>query len=260
MIWGFFLKLVIADRAAIYVDKVYANPGGFGGEFALLAAIYFSIQIYCDFSGYSCIAIGAAKVMGFSLMENFNHPYLSTSVEQFWRNWHISLTSWFRDYLYIPLGGNRKGKIRKYINIMIVFLVSGLWHGAGWHFVVWGGLNGLYQIVGEMLSGVKKVLLKLLGIRDNSKILNFFMIIFTCVLIGVSWIFFSSDSMNTAMDIIRNILNIRVEHIFELRNVDVIQIIINKKCPSDFSDSDHLNASGAKRGAICFSEYINTER
>ena len=239
---------------------MYANPGGFGGEFALLDAIYFSNQIYCDFLGYSCIAIGAAKVMGFSLMENFNHPYLSTSVEQFWRNWHISLTSWFRDYLYIPLGGNRKGKIRKYINIMIVFLVSGLWHGAGWHFVVWGGLNGAYQIVGEMLSGVKKVLLKLLGIRDNSKILNFFMIIFTCVLIGVSWIFFSSDSMNTAMDIIRNILNIRVEHIFELRNVDVIQIIINKKCPSDFSDSDHLNASGAKRGAICFSEYINTER
>ena len=262
MIWGFFLKLVIADRAAIYVDKVYANPGGFCGEFALLAAIYFSIQIYCDFSGYSCIAIGAAKVMGFSLMENFNHPYLSTSVEQFWRNWHISLTSWFRDYLYIPLGGNRKGKIRKYINIMIVFLVSGLWHGAGWHFVVWGGLNGLYQIVGEMLSGVKKVLLKLLGIRDNSKILNFFKIIFTCVLIGISWIFFRSDSMNTAMVIIRNILNIRVENIFELRNVfkdvisykqsfvlilsiivlliadilkkrnvDVIQIIINKKCP-----------------------------
>ena len=203
---------------------MYANPGGFGGEFALLDAIYFSNQIYCDFSGYSCIAIGAAKVMGFSLMENFNHPYLSTSVEQFWRNWHISLTSWFRDYLYIPLGGNRKGKIRKYINIMIVFLVSGLWHGAGWHFVVWGGLNGLYQIVGEMLSGVKKVLLKLLGVRDNSKILNFFKIIFTCVLIGISWIFFRSDSMNTAMAIIRNILNIRVENIFELRNVfkDVI--------------------------------------
>lgn len=111
MIWGFFLKLVIAGRAAIYVDKVYANPGGFGGEFALLDAIYFSNQIYCDFSGYSCIAIGAAKVMGFSLMENLNHPYLSTGVEQFWRNWHISLTLLFRDYLYIPLDGNRKGKI-----------------------------------------------------------------------------------------------------------------------------------------------------
>ena len=133
MIWGYFLKLVIADRIAIFVDNVYANVDIYDGRYLLLASVLFAFQIYCDFAGYSTIAIGAAEVMGFELMENFNSPYLSQSVAEFWRRWHISLSSWFKDYLYIPLGGNRKGKIRKYINIMIVFLVSGLWHGAIGH-------------------------------------------------------------------------------------------------------------------------------
>lgn len=123
MLWGYFMKLVIADRAAIFVDCVYSNINEYGGCYLIIASILFAFQIYCDFAGYSAIALGAAKVMGFELMENFKYPYLSTSVAMFWRNWHISLTSWFRDYLYIPLGGNRKGKLRKYINIMIVFLV-----------------------------------------------------------------------------------------------------------------------------------------
>lgn len=141
MIWGGFQKIVIADRVAIVVNTVFNNFPQYPGMYIVVACILFAFQIYCDFSGYSIIAMGAAKVMGFELMENFNAPYFSMSVAEFWRRWHISLSSWFRDYLYIPLGGNRKGKVRKYINLMIVFLVSGLWHGAQWSFVVWGMLN-----------------------------------------------------------------------------------------------------------------------
>lgn len=139
MMWGFFMKLVIADRAAIVVNTVYNNYEQYPGLYLVIATILFAFQIYCDFGGYSTIAMGAAKMLGFELMENFNCPYFSKSVSEFWRRWHISLSSWFKDYLYIPLGGNRKGKIRKYINLMIVFLTSGLWHGAQWSYVTWGG-------------------------------------------------------------------------------------------------------------------------
>lgn len=143
MLWGFFQKIIIADRAAIVVDTIFNNYSSYGGIYIIFAVILFAFQIYCDFAGYSGIAIGAAKVMGFELMENFKSPYLSKSISEFWRRWHISLSSWFRDYIYIPLGGNRKGTLRKYINLMIVFLLSGLWHGANWTFVIWGALNRL---------------------------------------------------------------------------------------------------------------------
>ena len=139
MMWGYFLKLVIADRCAVLVNRVYGDYTSYKGFQLIIANVLFAFQIYCDFEGYSQLAIGSAQVLGFHINENFRTPYLSTSVRDFWQRWHISLTSWFRDYLYIPLGGNRKGKLRKYFNIMIVFLVSGLWHGASWHFVAWGG-------------------------------------------------------------------------------------------------------------------------
>ncbi len=139
MVWGFFTKMVIADRVAILVDMVFDNFRLYGGTELLLAAIGFSIQIYCDFGSYSLIAIGAAKIMGIHLMENFDTPYFAKDIRDFWSRWHISLSTWFRDYLYIPLGGNRKGKFRKAMNLMIVFLVSGLWHGANWTFFLWGG-------------------------------------------------------------------------------------------------------------------------
>lgn len=139
MIWGYFLKLVLADRIAIFVDCVYGNYAQYNGIILIVATMLFAIQIYCDFYGYSTIAVGAAKIIGIDLMENFNAPYLATSVSGFWRNWHISLTSWFKDYLYIPLGGSKKGKARKYINKMVFFLTSGLWHGADLSYVIWGG-------------------------------------------------------------------------------------------------------------------------
>ena len=137
--WGFFEKLVIADRIAVLVTDVYDHYMDYSGLQIIVATCLFAFQIYCDFAGYSDIAIGAARVMGFNLMKNFRGPYYATTVSQFWRNWHISLTTWFRDYLYIPLGGNRCGKIKKYRNQMITFLMSGLWHGASWNYIVWGG-------------------------------------------------------------------------------------------------------------------------
>ncbi|MEM1270711.1 MAG: MBOAT family protein, partial [Bacteroidota bacterium] len=148
MLWGFFKKVVIADHVATYVDVVYNSPADHTGLTVWIATYFFAFQIYCDFSGYSDIAIGTARVMGYELMDNFRRPYFSKSIAEFWRRWHISLSTWFRDYVYIPLGGNRVSKGRWYANLMIVFLVSGLWHGANWTFVVWGGLHGLYLVVG----------------------------------------------------------------------------------------------------------------
>lgn len=148
ILWGFFKKLVIADRLAIYVNEVYGNPGAHSGGAIALATYFFAFQIYCDFSGYSDIAIGSARVMGYDLMDNFRRPYFAKSIREFWSRWHISLSTWFRDYVYVPLGGSRVATWVWYSNLMIVFLVSGLWHGANWTFVVWGGLHGTYMVVG----------------------------------------------------------------------------------------------------------------
>jgi len=200
MIWGGFQKIVIADRVAIVVDTVFNNFPTYSGMYIIVAAILFAFQIYCDFSGYSIIAIGAAKVMGFRLMENFNCPYFSMSVSEFWRRWHISLSTWFRDYLYIPLGGNRKGKVRKYINLMIVFLVSGLWHGASWAFVIWGGLNGLFQIIGERLKNVRDWCVKKFHLNREAASHKIYKILTTFILIDFTWIFFQGRGRQTSLE------------------------------------------------------------
>lgn len=205
MIWGGFQKIVIADRVAIVVDTVFNNFPEYGGMYIVVAAILFAFQIYCDFSGYSIIAMGAAKVMGFRLMENFNAPYFSMSVTEFWRRWHISLSTWFRDYLYIPLGGNRKGKLRKYINLMIVFLVSGLWHGAQWSYVIWGGLNGIFQIIGDRLKGVRDWLVKRLHLNRETASHKIYKIVTTFILIDFTWIFFRASRAKEAIEMIKSI-------------------------------------------------------
>lgn len=189
MIWGYFLKMVIADRIALFVDTIYENFEIYTGVYLILATGLFAIQIYCDFYGYSTIAMGAAKVMGFNLMENFNAPYLSRSVAEFWRRWHISLSTWFRDYLYIPLGGNRKGKCRKYINILIVFLVSGLWHGAHMTYIIWGGLNGIYQVVGGLTQNVKKKMSTILKVNKESIGYKITQCLVTFGFVDFAWIF-----------------------------------------------------------------------
>lgn len=214
MIWGYFLKMVIADRAAIFVDAVYADTIQFQGWYMIVANILFAIQIYCDFSGYSIIAMGAAKVLGIHLMENFQSPYLSESVSEFWRRWHISLTSWFKDYLYIPLGGSRKGAIRKHINKIIVFLVSGLWHGAQWSFVAWGGLNGLYQVLEDLLKPFRNKLVHALHINRDSVVHKLIRITVTNILVTISWVFFRADSIREAFQIIIGMLTVWNPQIF----------------------------------------------
>lgn len=199
MIWGLFQKMVIADRISIFVDSVYQNLHAVGTTETVFAAVGFSIQIYCDFAAYSTIAIGAARVMGFELMENFDTPYFATSIKDFWRRWHISLSSWFRDYLYIPLGGNRKGKCRKYLNTMVTFLVSGLWHGASWNYVIWGGMHGIYQVLGEILAPVRKKINKLLKVNEGVFSYKLGQILFTFSLITLTWVFFRAENLKEAI-------------------------------------------------------------
>lgn len=208
MLWGFFLKIVIADRIADYVTIVYLGYNDFAGWYIVVATILFAFQVYCDFYGYSIIAMGAAKLLGIQLMENFHSPYLSLTVADFWRNWHISLTSWFRDYVYIPLGGSRKGKLRKYLNIMLVFLISGLWHGAKFSFIAWGGLNGLYQIIGNITAPIRKKVTSFLHIDTNTighKLLQGFL---TFIMVDFSWIFFRANSFSEALVIVRQMLSV----------------------------------------------------
>lgn len=209
MIWGYFLKIVLADRIAIFVDTVYGNYTRFSGFYLIVATVLFAVQIYCDFGGYSVIAMGAAEILGIQLMENFNAPYLSTSVAEFWRKWHISLTSWFKDYLYIPLGGSRKGTFRKYINKVTVFLVSGLWHGASFSFVIWGGLNGLYQVIGEVLQPIRNWTVKKARLNRNSIGHKIIHIIFTFIFVDFSWIFFRANDTRQAIEIIKSMVSVQ---------------------------------------------------
>ena len=194
IIWGYFMKVVVADRLAIYVDSVYNNVDEHSSSSLILASVFFAFQIYCDFGGYSNIAIGCAKIMGIDLMTNFRRPYFSKDCAEFWHRWHISLSTWFKDYVYIPLGGNRVNKLRKNLNLIITFLVSGLWHGANWTFVIWGGLNGLLQVMTGMFK-----------IKSNTKFLNFIKIIWTFILIDITWIFFRANSLSDAGIIIKKI-------------------------------------------------------
>lgn len=204
MLWGFFVKLVIADRIAIFVDEVYGNSFMYPGFYIVVATILFAIQIYCDFYGYSAIARGAALFFGITLVDNFNAPYFSGSVEEFWRRWHISLSGWFKDYLYIPLGGNRKGMFRKQLNKLIVFSVSGLWHGASFSFIIWGFLNGLYQV---MSDGWKQMKCKLhiQENRDSTFSDRFLRRIGMFFLISFAWIFFRAGGMEETLTVLRNI-------------------------------------------------------
>ena len=192
--YGFFKKIVIADRLAIYVNSVFGDIGNANTISLVFAIIFFSFQIYADFSGYSLIARGIAKLLGFDLMVNFNRPYLASSIPEFWRRWHISLSTWFRDYLYIPLGGNRVSTLRNYYNLIIVFLVSGLWHGANWTFVIWGALHGIYQVIYLQYK-------KLLNPEDTkSKIRQLINISSVYLLVTFAWIFFRANSFSQAIE------------------------------------------------------------
>ena len=202
ILWGLFKKIVIADTLATYVDQIFASYDTLPGSSLLLGAIYFAVQIYCDFSGYSSIAIGTAKLFGFTLMQNFNYPYFSTNVSEFWRKWHISLTSWFRDYVYIPMGGSRCGLGKTIFNTLFVFTLSGFWHGANWTFIIWGLLNGLF-ILPNLLFNKKNNQI----ISPVKKSLNIFKILVTFSLITFTWIFFRSNTISQAFEYINHMFS-----------------------------------------------------
>jgi len=205
MLWGFFKKIVIADRLSFFVSQVFNNVYDYQGISLVIATVFFAFQIYCDFSGYTDIALGAAEVMGFKLMNNFNRPYISRSISEFWKRWHISLSTWFRDYVYIPLGGNRVIWWRVGINILIVFLLSGLWHGANWTYIFWGGLNGLYLISSSLTVAIRKKITSIIGLDHFPKIQKLWQIGITFSLTCFAWIFFRANTFVDAKYIIKNI-------------------------------------------------------
>ena len=198
MCWGFFKKVVIADRLAMVVERTFGHTAETSSAALFMGAVFYSFQIYCDFSGYSDIALGAAKVMNIRLMENFKEPYLSGSLSEFWTRWHISLSTWFRDYLYIPLGGNRKGEWRRRMNIMAVFLLSGLWHGANWTFIIWGLLHGLFVLILVRKNN-----------SDGSAVGKLLGVLFNFIVVTFLWIFFRAENLHAAWVYIKSICSFR---------------------------------------------------
>lgn len=203
IIWGFFLKMIIADRLGIVISTVNADPVAYSGSVVFVSLLMYALQIYTDFGGYSNIAIGSARVLGIKVMDNFNSPFLSTSVSELWRRWHISLSTWFRDYVYIPLGGNRKGKARKYINLLITFLISGMWHGAAWTYAVWGLINGVFQVIGMVLMPVRNKLVAMLHIDREAFSHRVLKTIITFLLFSFAIIFFR-DTFAQSILILKN--------------------------------------------------------
>jgi len=194
LLWGMFIKLVIADRLGMFVDTVYANYIHYNGTTCFVASIFYTLQIYCDFADYSLMAIGIAAILGFNLINNFRRPYLAVSVTDFWKRWHISLTRWLTQQVYIPLGGSRCSKAKNYLNIMITFLVSGIWHGANWTFVFWGMIHGLFQII-EKAFGCQKY-------DGHNAVLKIGRICLTFLLVSFAWVFFRMPTIGDSFDII----------------------------------------------------------
>lgn len=221
MAWGFFKKVVIADRLALLVNRVYNDPHQFAGAPLIIATIFFAFQIYCDFSAYTDIAIGSARVMGFKLRENFHSPYLAASIRDFWKRWHISLTSWFRDFLYIPLGGNRVARWRWYLNLLVVFLLSGFWHGVNWTFVIWGALHGFYLVFAIATRDARDKIAQFVGLTRVPRVYKAIQIAVTFTLVTFAWIFFRANSLKDAVYV--------VTHLFDFRTTSQLLQLISIK-------------------------------
>lgn len=218
LLWGLFLKCVMADRLGLYVDTVYGNYEFYNGPTCLFATLLYSFQIYGDFAGYSLMAIGVGRLLGFDLINNFNRPYFAASITEFWRRWHISLSTWLKDYIYIPMGGNRCSKQRSYWNIVVTFLVSGIWHGASWTFIIWGLLHGAYQIIEKALDKQK----------CNSKgIAKVGRILITFMLVNIAWIFFRMPDFSSAISFCKKIFLDFNGSIYKSSNTDMVMIIFS---------------------------------
>lgn len=227
MLWGFFKKLVIADRAAILVNEVFDNYSSYSGWNVIIAILLYTIQIYTDFSGCVDICRGAAQLFGIDVIENFNQPYFAKSTQDFWRRWHIALSSWFRDYIYISLGGNRKGIFRKYLNILIVFFVSGLWHGVGIHYIVWGLMQGAFQIIGAVTNPVKEKICAKLKINREIGLPLFIQHFITFILINLSWLVFRANGTIAAIEMFKSIFTFSPQSMVNLTHLDMIILVIS---------------------------------
>jgi len=214
MLWGLFKKVVIADRLAIYVNQVYGNPADYHGAPLILATYFFAFQVYCDFSGYTDIAIGGARVLGFNLMENFNRPFFAKSIPEFWQRWHISLSTWFKDYLYIPLGGSRVAPGRWRLNLFLVFVASGFWHGANWTFILWGALHGFYVLCSIATRDLRQRLTAFLRLDQAPTIQKCLRVLITFHLFVFSLIFFRANSLADAWLVVRRVLEFRPAQLF----------------------------------------------
>lgn len=223
MLWGFFKKLLVADPLSIFVASVFAAPRAYADSGLVLAAaaVGFAIQIYCDFSGYTDIARGTARLFGVELARNFDRPYASRSIKEFWRRWHMTLMSWLRDYIYIPLGGSRVSKARRYVNILAVFAISGLWHGAGLTFIVWGLLNGFYQLAGEWLEPLRNRAAAALRIAPDGRLRRALATITTFVLVTIGWVFFRAGSLADAFYIVSHMFVPTAAFLRDLRAFDI---------------------------------------
>lgn len=232
--WGFFKKLVIADRAAVVVNEVFNNTHDYWGIYFIIATFFFCFQVYCDFSGYSDIAIGGALLLGYRLQENFRRPYLSESIQEVWRRWNISLLSWFRDYLYIPLGGNRVSAMRKKYNTMVIFVISGIWHGANWTYIIWASLNGLYILISQSTREIRKSIVSFLRFNRIPRIYKVFRVLCTFVLFYFAAIFFRANSVSDAVYMISHFFTGIDEVLLSLATfnyeaIKTVLIVANKK-------------------------------
>ena len=227
MLWGFFKKIVIADRVAVIVNQVYNNPSDAAGLPLLIGTYLFAFQIYCDFSGYSDIAIGAAQVFGINLMQNFRRPYFAKSIREFWQRWHISLSTWFRDYLYMSLGGRHATRWRWYYNIMIVFLISGLWHGANWTFVIWGGLHGSYYLFSYWTRNIRPKLTQLFMLDKVPYVHKTLRVLFIFHIVVFSWIFFRANNLSDAIFIITHLFTGLGDVLSRIREIGITPGIFN---------------------------------
>lgn len=214
ILWGFFLKLMIADRAAVFVNWVYELDYEYVGCYVLIAGILYSIELYADFAACISISKGVANLFGIQLADNFRHPYLAVSVKDFWHRWHISLSEWLKDYIYIPLGGSRKGKVRTYINLALTFLVSGIWHGAGLRFVVWGMMHAVYQIMGQLTQNLQRKAAKLTGLDRASEAALWIRRVWTFLCVMMAWIIFRAESLRKGLKMIWSMFQVRNIWIF----------------------------------------------
>jgi len=210
ILWGLFKKIVIADNCAVFVNEIFANYSEYSSSTLFLGAVFFAFQIYGDFSGYSDMAIGIAKLFGFHLMQNFSFPYFSRDIAEFWRRWHISLSTWFRDYIYIPLGGSRVSTVKKIRNIFIIFIVSGFWHGANWTFIIWGLLNAIYFLPLMILNKNRNNLNIIAKDKNLPNLKEIISVIFTFFFTVIAWIFFRSDNVTKAISYITNLLDLSI--------------------------------------------------